>query len=54
MSTLQAVLCDMDGTLVDTEPYWEVAKLDLAARHDVPFTTEDTDALVHRHRHGYS
>lgn len=48
MRTLQAVLCDMDGTLVDTEPYWEIAKLDLAARHGVPFTSEDTDALVGR------
>jgi HAD superfamily hydrolase (TIGR01509 family) len=48
VSTLQAVLCDMDGTLVDTEPYWEVAKLDLAAHHGVPFTTDDTDALVGR------
>lgn len=48
MSTLQAVLCDMDGTLVDTEPYWEIAKLDLAARHGVPFTSADTDALVGR------
>ncbi len=48
MSSLQAVLCDMDGTLVDTEPYWEAAKLGLAAHHGVPFTTDDTDALVGR------
>lgn len=48
MSALQAVLCDMDGTLVDTEPYWEAAKLGLAARYEVPFTTADTDTLVGR------
>lgn len=48
MIQLQAILCDMDGTLVDTEPFWEVAKLDLAARHNVPFTRADTDALVGR------
>lgn len=48
MSRLQAVLCDMDGTLVDTEPYWEVAKLDLTARYGVPFTREEVAALVGR------
>ncbi|MCO5216029.1 MAG: HAD family phosphatase [Thermomicrobiales bacterium] len=48
MSRLQAVLCDMDGTLVDTEPYWETAKLDLTGRYDVPFTHADVSALVGR------
>lgn len=48
MSALQGILCDMDGTLVDTEPFWESAKLDLAAKYNVPFTTADTDALVGR------
>lgn len=38
----------MDGTLIDTEPFWESAKLDLAAKYRVPFTTADTDALVGR------
>ncbi len=48
MISLQAVLCDMDGTLVDTEPYWEAAKLDLAARHGVPFSAADAEVLVGR------
>jgi HAD superfamily hydrolase (TIGR01509 family) len=30
---LQAVLWDMDGTLVDTEPVWIAAEHELAARH---------------------
>ncbi len=48
MTSLQAVLCDMDGTLVDTEPYWEAAKLNLAARHGVAFTVADAELLVGR------
>ncbi|MCO5224412.1 MAG: HAD family phosphatase [Thermomicrobiales bacterium] len=46
MSRLQGVLCDMDGTLVDSEPYWERAKLDLMASHGVPFTAEEAATLV--------
>lgn len=48
MTRPQAVLCDMDGTLVDTEPYWEDAKLGMAAKYGVPFTVEDAAVLVGR------
>lgn len=48
MTLPQAVLCDMDGTLVDTEPYWEDAKLRLTAKYGVPFTKEDVVPLVGR------
>lgn len=48
MRRLQAVLCDMDGTLVDTEPYWEEAKIRLATRYGIPFTAEDAAPLVGR------
>lgn len=30
---LQAVFWDMDGTLIDSEPYWHQAELDIAAAH---------------------
>lgn len=40
------VLCDMDGTLVDTEPYWEQAKIRVAHDHGIPFTSEDARVLV--------
>lgn len=42
----QAVLLDMDGTLVDTEPYWMAAEHELTARHGVTWTHEDALGLV--------
>ncbi len=41
-----AVLWDMDGTLVDTEPYWIEAETDLVASHGGTWTHEDGLALV--------
>lgn len=41
-----AVLWDMDGTLVDTEPYWIAEELDLAHAHGAPWTDDDAMSLV--------
>jgi HAD superfamily hydrolase (TIGR01509 family) len=41
-----AVLWDMDGTLVDTEPYWIDAELELADRHGGRWSTEQGLDLV--------
>lgn len=41
-----AVLWDMDGTLVDTEPYWLAAESELAAAYGGTWTREDGLALV--------
>jgi HAD superfamily hydrolase (TIGR01509 family) len=41
-----AVLWDMDGTLVDTEPYWIEAETDLVTAHGGTWTREDGLALV--------
>ena len=41
-----AVLWDMDGTLVDTEPYWIAAETDLVAEHGGRWTHEDGLAMV--------
>jgi beta-phosphoglucomutase-like phosphatase (HAD superfamily) len=41
-----AVLWDMDGTLIDTEPYWIAAETELANRHGVTWTYEDGLSLV--------
>ncbi|MBG6184424.1 HAD superfamily hydrolase (TIGR01509 family) [Arthrobacter sp. CAN_A214] len=43
---LQAVLWDMDGTIVDTEPYWIAAELDLVQRHSGTWSTEQAEQLV--------
>jgi HAD superfamily hydrolase (TIGR01509 family) len=41
-----AVLWDMDGTLVDTEPYWMQCEFELAARHGGTWSDEDALAVV--------
>lgn len=41
-----AVLWDMDGTLVDTEPYWIQAEFDLVAEFGGTWTDQDAHTLV--------
>jgi HAD superfamily hydrolase (TIGR01509 family) len=41
-----AVLWDMDGTLVDTEPYWIAAEHELVGAHGGTWTHEDAMSLV--------
>lgn len=41
-----AVLWDMDGTLIDSEPYWIAAETELADRFGVDWTHADGLALV--------
>jgi HAD superfamily hydrolase (TIGR01509 family) len=43
---LQAVLWDMDGTLVDTEPYWLAAQSEIARKHGLNWTMQDARATV--------
>ena len=42
----EAVLWDMDGTLVDTEPYWMAAERELVAAHGGTWSHEDALSLV--------
>lgn len=42
----RGVLWDMDGTVVDTEPYWIAAEHDLAAAHGGTWSDEHALALV--------
>lgn len=46
MNELKAVLWDLDGTLVDSEPYWIRAELELADAHGATWTEEDAYAQV--------
>lgn len=46
MSDLDAVLWDLDGTLIDSEAYWRLAERRLAAEFDVAWTDDDERALV--------
>jgi HAD superfamily hydrolase (TIGR01509 family) len=46
IDSFAAVLWDMDGTLVDTEPYWAVAELELAERYGGAWTAEQSLEIV--------
>ena len=46
MSLPTAVLWDMDGTLVDTEPYWMECEYALAAKYGGRWSDEDCMAVV--------
>lgn len=41
-----AILWDMDGTLIDTEPYWIAAEVELCEAHGTSWTHEDGLSLV--------
>ncbi|MDP9987436.1 HAD superfamily hydrolase (TIGR01509 family) [Arthrobacter oryzae] len=43
---MNAVLLDLDGTLVDTEPYWVESQRLLAERFSVDWTPDDELALI--------
>jgi HAD superfamily hydrolase (TIGR01509 family) len=42
----RAVLWDLDGTLIDSEPYWMKSEIELASRHGAEWTEEDGKSLV--------
>ena len=41
-----AVLFDLDGTLIDSEPYWMQSERELAAEHQSDWSKEDGDKLI--------
>jgi HAD superfamily hydrolase (TIGR01509 family) len=43
---MQAVLWDMDGTLVDTEPYWIATEFEMAEKYGGTWTDADAMQLV--------
>lgn len=42
----KAVLWDMDGTLIDSEPHWLKSERELAAKHDFDWSEDDGKSLV--------
>ncbi len=48
ITTPAAVLWDLDGTLVNTEPYWMTAETELVAEHGLTWTYQDGLNLVGR------
>ena len=42
----KAVLWDMDGTLIDSEPHWLRSEQELAKAHDFDWTEEDGKGMV--------
>ena len=46
VSHYAAVLWDLDGTIIDSEPLWMAAEHELAERHGTTWTQEDGLALV--------
>lgn len=44
--TIAAVLWDMDGTIVDTEPYWMRAETELVTEHGGTWSTEQGVQLI--------
>jgi HAD superfamily hydrolase (TIGR01509 family) len=43
---MEAVLWDMDGTLVDTEPYWIATEFEMAQKYGAPWSEADALELV--------
>ena len=46
LSDFSAVLFDMDGTLVDTEPLWHQAEIRVFADHGIPWSVEQALGLT--------
>lgn len=49
MDSLQAIIWDFDGTLVNSEPYWHGEEKRLVAEHGGSWTDEDAFRMVGQH-----
>jgi HAD superfamily hydrolase (TIGR01509 family) len=49
MSGLQGVCCDLDGTLIDSEPYWFAAEFELVGQWGGQWSDAQSQALIGSH-----
>ncbi|MCM2679484.1 hexitol phosphatase HxpB [Echinimonas agarilytica] len=43
---MKAIIFDMDGVLIDSEPFWQQAEVDVFNRHGVPVTFEMAESTM--------
>jgi HAD superfamily hydrolase (TIGR01509 family) len=49
MSRLKAICCDLDGTLVNSEPYWFAAEFDLVGQFGGQWSQAQAEAVIGSH-----
>jgi beta-phosphoglucomutase-like phosphatase (HAD superfamily) len=53
-SGIEAVLFDLDGVIVDSEPWWHAVRADWAAARGLTWTEADTRACMGRNSHDWA